>query len=117
MTCDTLTENVSNLESDQIKTQESLGSLKHSLLETNENYVKDKDQLVKAKTNINDQHETASVRRVSPNRLRTIFTECEGIFLSPIELEFDDRIFFCLNRLQQMSLKPNLIRLTVKQNL
>ena len=57
-----MTENVTSLETTQIKIKESLGSIKHNLLETNENYVKDKDQLVRAKTNITDRHGTASVR-------------------------------------------------------
>ncbi|CAF4235425.1 unnamed protein product, partial [Rotaria sordida] len=59
---DTLTNNVTNLETNDIKKKESLGSLKHNLLEVNENYVKDKDQLAQAKTNINNQHDQASVR-------------------------------------------------------
>ena len=59
---DTLTDNVSNLETNHTKTKENLGYLRHHLLETNENYVKDKDQLVQAKTSISDRHETASVR-------------------------------------------------------
>ncbi|CAF5130546.1 unnamed protein product, partial [Rotaria sp. Silwood1] len=59
---DTLTDNVTNLETDDVKTKESLGSLKHNLLETNENYVKDKDKLVQAEANMSNQHEQASVR-------------------------------------------------------
>ncbi|CAF3685099.1 unnamed protein product [Rotaria sp. Silwood1] len=57
---DTLTDNVTNLETDDVKTKESLGSLKHNLLETNENYVKDKDKLVQAEANMSNQHEQAS---------------------------------------------------------
>jgi hypothetical protein len=45
-----------------VKTKDSLGSLKHTLLETNEVYVKEKDQLVRSKTSIDDRHETTSVR-------------------------------------------------------
>ncbi|CAF0998573.1 unnamed protein product [Rotaria sordida] len=59
---DTLTNNVTNLETNDIKTKESLGSIKHNLLEIDENYVKDKDKLVQEKTNISNQHEQASVR-------------------------------------------------------
>jgi len=53
---------VTNLESDDVKTKESLESMKHDLLEINEIYVKEKDQLTQAKTSINDRHETALVR-------------------------------------------------------
>ncbi|CAF2607050.1 unnamed protein product [Rotaria sp. Silwood2] len=59
---DTLTDNVNKLEINDVKTKESLGSFKHNLLEVNENYVKDIDQLVHAKTSISNQHEQASVR-------------------------------------------------------
>ncbi len=62
---DNLTDNVANLETDQVKNKDSLGSLKHHLLEANEVYVKDKDQLVRSKTSIDDRHTTASVRLVS----------------------------------------------------
>ena len=54
--------NVSNLETDEVKIKENLGSTKHELLNTNENYVKDKDQLVRIKTDISGRHETASVK-------------------------------------------------------
>jgi hypothetical protein len=47
-----------------VKNKDSLGSLKHHLLEANEVYVKDKDQLVRSKTSIDDRHTTASVRLV-----------------------------------------------------
>ena len=59
--CDTLTETVSHLEVNESKTRETLGSLRHQLLETNENYVKDKDRLTQAQTDITQRHEHASV--------------------------------------------------------
>jgi hypothetical protein len=67
-----LTDNVSNLETTLVQTKETLGSLKHNLLETNENYVKDKDQLTQTKTNITDRHETASVRNKQTTSLKWI---------------------------------------------
>ena len=60
-----LTDNVTNLESSQIQNKDSLGSLKHNLLETNENYVKDKDQLTRSKTTISDRHGSASVSEIT----------------------------------------------------
>ncbi len=59
---DNLTDNVANLETDQVKNKDTLGSLKHNLLETNEVYVKEKDELVRSKSSIDDRHQTASVR-------------------------------------------------------
>ncbi|CAF5115259.1 unnamed protein product, partial [Rotaria magnacalcarata] len=56
----TLTVNVTTLETADVQTKESLGSIKHNLLEINETYVKEKDQLSNAKISMTDQHETAS---------------------------------------------------------
>ncbi len=53
---------MANLETDQVKNKDTLGSLKHNLLETNEVYVKEKDELVRSKSSIDDRHQTASVR-------------------------------------------------------
>lgn len=58
---DNLTANVANLELWQEKTKTGLGSTKHQLLETNECYVKDKDQLTRQKTDVDERHQTASV--------------------------------------------------------
>ncbi|CAF3517427.1 unnamed protein product [Rotaria socialis] len=57
---DTLTVNVTTLETTDVQTKESLGSIKHNLLEINETYVREKDQLSNAKISITDRHETAS---------------------------------------------------------
>jgi hypothetical protein len=56
-----LTDTVATLEDGQSKIRETLGSTRHHLLETNENYVKDKDQLSQAKSSISEQHQAASV--------------------------------------------------------
>ena len=62
---------MANLETDQVKNKDTIGSLKHDLLETNEVYVKEKDQLVRSKSGIDDRHQTASVRQNSINRFQS----------------------------------------------
>lgn len=56
-----MTNTVSHLETDETTTRQTLGSLRHQLLETNENFVKDKDRLSAAHADISQRHQIASV--------------------------------------------------------
>ena len=82
---DHLTSNVANLETTGEKTKESLGSVRHVLLETNESYVKDKDHLTRTKSNIDQRHQTASVGKYSRGigffflRARIVLDDSEGV--------------------------------------
>lgn len=55
-----MTNTVSHLETDETTTRQTLGSLRHQLLETNENFVKDKDRLSEAHADISQRHQIAS---------------------------------------------------------
>ncbi|CAF0810689.1 unnamed protein product, partial [Didymodactylos carnosus] len=60
-----LDRNVSQLETIKMTTDQTLASLKHDLLNTRENYVKDKTYLEEKATNATNQNELSKVRSLN----------------------------------------------------